>query len=73
MRKIISGSGGGAPALLTAAEVARMFRVDPKTVARWTASGWIPREAYVFTLGGHRRYHRTAMEALLSGQNGRRP
>ena len=39
--------------LLTPAEVARMFKVDPVTGARWGRSGRIPS---VRTLGGHRRY-----------------
>lgn len=34
-------------------EVARMFRVDPKTVTRWAKTG---RLEYFRTLGGHRRF-----------------
>jgi excisionase family DNA binding protein len=40
-------------ALLTPAEVASMFRVDPKTVTRWANTG---RLASIRTLGGHRRF-----------------
>jgi len=39
--------------LLTPAEVAAMFRVDPKTVTRWAKAGKL---SSVRTLGGHRRY-----------------
>ena len=39
--------------LLTPAEVASMFRVDPKTVTRWAKAGKL---SAIRTLGGHRRY-----------------
>ncbi len=51
--------------LLTPAEVARLFRVDPKTVTRWAAAGKL---STVRTLGGHRRFHRTEVLAHLQGQ-----
>ena len=38
--------------LLTPAEVASMFRVDPKTVTRWAKAGKL---SAIRTLGGHRR------------------
>lgn len=50
-------------ALLTPAEVAAMFRVDPKTVTRWATEG---RLDSVRTLGGHRRYRLAEVHALLS-------
>ena len=50
--------------LLTPREVAAMFRVDPKTVTRWAQAGKLQ---YVRTLGGHRRYRATDVEALLAG------
>jgi excisionase family DNA binding protein len=50
--------------LLTPAEVATMFRVDPKTVTRWAKAGKL---TSVRTLGGHRRYPETEVRALLSG------
>ena len=50
--------------LLTPAEVAAMFRVDPKTVTRWAKAG---RLASVRTLGGHRRYREAEVRALLEG------
>jgi excisionase family DNA binding protein len=52
-----------AEALLTPGEVARLFRVDPKTVTRWEKDG---RLASVKTLGGHRRYPQTQINALLT-------
>ncbi len=39
--------------LLTPAEVAAMFRVDPKTVKRWAVAGKL---TTIRTPGGHRRY-----------------
>jgi excisionase family DNA binding protein len=51
-------------ALLTPAEVATMFRVDPKTVTRWAKAGKL---TSIRTLGGHRRYRETEVRALLAG------
>jgi excisionase family DNA binding protein len=48
--------------LLTPAEVAAMFRVNPKTVTRWARAGKI---SAIRTLGGHRRFRKTEIEALL--------
>ena len=39
--------------LMTPAEVAAYFRVDPKTVSRWAKAGKL---TSIRTLGGHRRY-----------------
>lgn len=50
--------------LLTPAEVAGMFRVDPKTVTRWAKAGKL---TSVRTLGGHRRYIAAEVRALLEG------
>lgn len=49
-------------ALLTPSEVAAKFRVDPKTVTRWAAAG---RLSAIRTLGGHRRYRQSEVEALI--------
>jgi excisionase family DNA binding protein len=49
--------------LLTPAEVATMFRVDPKTVTRWAKGGKL---TSVRTLGGHRRYREAEVRGLLS-------
>jgi excisionase family DNA binding protein len=51
-------------ALLTPAEVAALFRVDPKTVTRWARAGKL---TSLRTLGGHRRYRESEVRALLSG------
>ena len=51
-------------ALLTPAEVATMFRVDPKTVTRWAKAGKLPS---IRTLGGHRRYRESEVRQLLQG------
>jgi hypothetical protein len=48
--------------LLTPAEVAAMFRVDPKTVTRWAKAGKL---ASIKTLGGHRRYKESEVKELL--------
>lgn len=48
--------------LLTPGEVAALFRVDPKTVARWAADGRIPS---IRTLGGHCRFRESEVWALL--------
>jgi excisionase family DNA binding protein len=49
--------------LLTPAEVAEMFRVNPKTVTRWARAGKI---TSLRTLGGHRRFRETEIRALLA-------
>jgi excisionase family DNA binding protein len=49
--------------LLTPAEVAVMFRVNPKTVTRWARAGKIPS---VRTLGGHRRFRATEIRRFLA-------
>lgn len=48
--------------LLTPAEVAAMFKVDPKTVVRWANDGKL---TSIRTLGGHRRYKESEVKALL--------
>jgi excisionase family DNA binding protein len=48
--------------LLTPAEVAALFRVDPKTVTRWAKAGKL---TSIRTLGGHRRYKASEVRALL--------
>ena len=48
--------------LLTPAEVAKLFRVDPKTVTRWAKAGKL---TAIRTLGGHRRYRKSEVQSLL--------
>ena len=48
--------------LLTPAEVASLFRVDPKTVTRWAKAGKL---TSIRTLGGHRRYKDSEVKELL--------
>ena len=48
--------------LLTPAEVAALFRVDPKTVTRWAKAGKL---TSIRTLGGHRRYKESEVKELL--------
>jgi excisionase family DNA binding protein len=51
--------------LMTPAEVAAAFRVDPKTVTRWAKAGKL---TSIRTLGGHRRYSEEEVRRLLSEQ-----
>ena len=51
--------------LLTPAEVAVLFRVNPKTVTRWARAGKI---SAIRTLGGHRRFRRSEIEAVLRSE-----
>jgi excisionase family DNA binding protein len=56
--------------LLTPAEVALMFRVDPKTVTRWAKAGKL---TSIRTLGGHRRFPEKEVRDLLAGLPQQRP
>lgn len=51
--------------LLTSGEVAAMFSVDPRTVTRWAREGKLD---WILTPGGHRRFRRAEVEALLRGE-----
>jgi excisionase family DNA binding protein len=51
--------------LLTPAEVAVLFRVNPKTVTRWARAGKI---SAIRTLGGHRRFRRAEIESVLRAE-----
>jgi excisionase family DNA binding protein len=48
--------------LLSPAEVAALFRVDPKTVTRWAKAGKL---SSIRSLGGHRRYRETEIRHIL--------
>ena len=52
-----------APTFMTPAEVARIFRVDPRTVSRWAAAGRLPAQK---TPGGHYRFRQEDIESLLA-------
>ena len=54
--------------LLTPAEVASLFRVDPKTVTRWARAGKL---TAIRTLGGHRRYRQSEVQGLLKTRVGK--
>jgi len=51
--------------LLTPSEVAKLFRVDPKTVTRWAKAGKL---TAIRTLGGHRRYRQSEVLALIKNK-----
>ena len=60
---------------LTPAQVADLFRVDVKTITRWAQAGQL---TSFRTLGGHRRFRRSEVEALrrnseASGREASRP
>ncbi|MEA2507209.1 MAG: hypothetical protein QOH48_1827 [Actinomycetota bacterium] len=61
-RKVIEMAEDGNGQLLTPAEVAEVFRVDPKTVTRWAKAGKL---SSLRTLGGHRRYRADEIRILL--------
>ena len=50
--------------LLTPAEVAVLFGVNPKTVTRWARTGKL---RAIRTLGGHRRYDASEVRRVLKG------
>lgn len=50
--------------LMTPAEVAKVFRVAPKTVTQWAEAGKL---RSFRTLGGHRRYPTSEVMNLLYG------
>ena len=53
-------------ALLTPAEVAKILFVDPKTVTRWARAGKLDA---IRTPGGHRRYQRSDVMAIMAGRH----
>jgi excisionase family DNA binding protein len=54
-------------ALLTPSEVAKLFRVNPKTVARWARAGKLHP---IRTLGGHRRFRASEIRRCLHDGTG---
>lgn len=51
--------------VLTPGEVAKLFRVDPKTISRWAKAGQIKGFR---TPGGHLRFHWEDVEPHLRGR-----
>lgn len=51
---------------LKPADVAAMFSVNPKTVARWSTAGILQS---IRTPGGHRRYREADVVALLNNRS----
>ena len=49
--------------LLTAAEVAKLFRVGPKTINRWATEGKL---TIIKTAGRHYRYKESEVKLLLA-------
>lgn len=49
---------------LTVGEVARLYRVDPKTVGRWCKAGKL---TFTRTEGGHRRFSERYILARIRG------
>lgn len=48
--------------LLTPGEVAKLFKVDPKTVTRWAHTGKLPS---ITTPGGHKRFKKSVVDSFL--------
>jgi len=63
---MMPGEGGAEDRLLTPAEVAEMFRVNPKTVTRWARTG---RLQAIKTIGGHRRYRLSEVRKAVEEAN----
>lgn len=64
-------SGGDAEVeYLTPGQVARLLHVSPKTVNRWADQGRI---GCIVTLGGHRRFARPDVTAVIEQMASRAP
>lgn len=61
MRQMGTQSSSSGDVLMTPTEVAALFRVSPKTVARWSRAGKL---TALRTLGGHRRFRVEEVQAL---------
>jgi excisionase family DNA binding protein len=61
---------GDHDALLTPAEVAQLFRVNPKTVTRWARTGKLPA---IRTLGGHRRFRASEIRRCMEEMSTEEP
>jgi predicted site-specific integrase-resolvase len=63
--------GSDTDRLLKPSEVISLFHVVRETLSRWVLSGKIPRDAYIVTPGGHRRYRESHIRALMNKDGGR--
>ncbi len=54
---------GDGDELLSRAEAARLFQVDPQTVTRWAKTGWL---RSFRTPGGHRCYYASDIQTRLA-------
>jgi excisionase family DNA binding protein len=52
------------PVLMTPGEVAKIFRVDPKTVTRWATAGKL---RFTRTPGGHVRFYKDEIMEMAEG------
>lgn len=52
--------------MVTAPELARTLRVNPRTPSRWVRAGLVPADAWFRTPGGHLRFwlHRLPLDDL---------
>jgi len=53
--------------MLTTGEVAALYKVDQKTVARWIKDGRLTGVHIIRTPGGHHRISETGIRELLNG------
>ena len=56
------------PDYLTASQAAAYFHVSAKTIGRWAREGKVP---FLATLGGHRRYLKADLDALIAANTER--
>lgn len=63
-RKELGPRPKAASTLMTPGEVAKLFRVDPKTVTRWATAGKL---RHTRTPGGHVRFYRDEITAMVEG------
>lgn len=67
---MMSPTGAKDPAWVTLTEACRLLGVSPSTVRRWGDAGMV--RSYT-TPGGHRRFSRPGLEAMLPDRVGTRP
>lgn len=70
MRFAETQAARGAPAWISLGEASRLLGIAPGTLRRWADDGRVP---VFMTPGGHRRFSRSAISALLPVARSRRP